>query len=206
MTELSSTLIGRGLVQSLSRSSLRTQGPITPGTESEKRPLLECRSESLRRMGPCVRRDDLLENSIRDGPAHKEGGNKQRGLFENRIGNLRQQHVNLPVTSFVYVSPTISLCAAAAFARGELLPGQRPASPSARPRSRSRSCPGKPSFMSVSPTIPGPQPCGSRSPTARTRPISPWSMTSTVRRRAPARPMRRRGLSRFPPLARCPRR
>src|SRR6266849_10645490 len=31
------------------RSSLRAQGPITPGLESEKRPLLECRSESLRR-------------------------------------------------------------------------------------------------------------------------------------------------------------
>src|SRR5712675_836700 len=68
MTELSSTLIGRGLVQSLSRSSLRTQGPITPGLESEKRPLLECRSESPRRRderlrsrwGPFVRRDDLL--------------------------------------------------------------------------------------------------------------------------------------------------
>src|SRR5258705_9366188 len=36
MTELSRTLIGRGLVQSLSRSSLRTQGPITPGLESKK--------------------------------------------------------------------------------------------------------------------------------------------------------------------------
>src|SRR5258705_7983620 len=49
ITELSRTLIGRGLVQSLSRSSLRTQGPITPDLESEKRPLLECRSESPRR-------------------------------------------------------------------------------------------------------------------------------------------------------------
>jgi hypothetical protein len=79
MTELSRTLIGRGLVQSLSRSSLRTQGPITPGFKSEKRPLLECRSESPRRRderlrsrwGPCVRRDDLLENSICDSPARK---------------------------------------------------------------------------------------------------------------------------------------
>src|SRR6266436_1446873 len=41
MTELRRALIGRGLVQSLSRSSLRTQGPITPGLKSEKRPLLE---------------------------------------------------------------------------------------------------------------------------------------------------------------------
>jgi hypothetical protein len=73
MTELSDTLIGRGLVRSLSRSSLRTQGPITPGLKSEKRPLLECRSESPRRMGPCVRRDDLLENSICDSPAWWEG-------------------------------------------------------------------------------------------------------------------------------------
>src|ERR1700694_3208958 len=72
MTELSRTLIGRGLVQSLSRSSLRTQGPITPGLKSEKRSLLECRSKSPRRMGPCVRRNDLLENSICDGIA--EGG------------------------------------------------------------------------------------------------------------------------------------
>ena len=36
MTELRRALIGRGLVQSLSRSSLRTQGPITPGLKSEK--------------------------------------------------------------------------------------------------------------------------------------------------------------------------
>ena len=36
ITELSRTLIGRGLVQSLSGSSLRTQGPITPGLTSEK--------------------------------------------------------------------------------------------------------------------------------------------------------------------------
>src|SRR4051794_26879445 len=49
MTELRRSLIGRGLVQSLSRSSLRTQGPITPGVKGEKRPLLECRSESPRR-------------------------------------------------------------------------------------------------------------------------------------------------------------
>jgi hypothetical protein len=32
-------------------SSLRTQGPITPGLKSEKRFLPECRSESPRRMG-----------------------------------------------------------------------------------------------------------------------------------------------------------
>src|SRR5258708_24413700 len=36
MTELRCALIGRGLVQSLSRSSLRMQGPITPGLKSEK--------------------------------------------------------------------------------------------------------------------------------------------------------------------------
>src|ERR1700737_4850237 len=57
--------------KSLSRSSLRTQGPITPGLRSEKRPLLKCRSESPRRMGPCVRRDDSLENSICDSLARK---------------------------------------------------------------------------------------------------------------------------------------
>src|ERR1700681_804162 len=70
MTELSRTLM-RGLVQSLSRSSLRTQGPITPGRRSEKRPLLKCRSESPRRMDPCVRRDDSLENSICDSLAFR---------------------------------------------------------------------------------------------------------------------------------------
>src|SRR6266850_651930 len=52
---------GRGFAQSLSGSSLRTQGPITPGLKSEKRPLLQCRNESPRRMGPCVRRDDSLK-------------------------------------------------------------------------------------------------------------------------------------------------
>jgi hypothetical protein len=41
-------------------SSLRTQGPITPGLKSEERPLLQRRNESPRRMGPCVRRDDSL--------------------------------------------------------------------------------------------------------------------------------------------------
>src|SRR5258705_13947906 len=70
MTELSRTLIGRGLLQSLSRSSLRTQGPITPGLKSEKRPLLECRSESPRRMGPRVRRDDLLRSTYRSIQSH----------------------------------------------------------------------------------------------------------------------------------------
>src|SRR5258707_3241756 len=63
-------------------SSLRTQGPITPGLKSEKRPLLECRSESPRRMGPCVRRDDLLENSICDSPA-ASGERSERRDDEN---------------------------------------------------------------------------------------------------------------------------
>src|ERR1700674_3615447 len=64
----------RGLARSLSGSSLRTQGPITPGLKSEERPLLPCRNESPRRMGPCVRRDDSLKRhaygkSICDSPA-----------------------------------------------------------------------------------------------------------------------------------------
>src|SRR5260370_32192594 len=87
MTELSRTLIGRGLVQSLSRSSLRTQGPITPGLKSKKRPLLECRSESPRRMGPCVRRDDLLENSICDSLARKR--EKERTSSVSSLSRLR---------------------------------------------------------------------------------------------------------------------
>src|SRR5467141_4892941 len=60
----------RGFAQSLGGSSLRTQGPITPGLKSDKRPLLQCRNESPRRRdernlrsrwGPCVRRDDSLK-------------------------------------------------------------------------------------------------------------------------------------------------
>src|SRR5258705_3063341 len=39
----------RPFAQSLSGSSLRTQGPITPGLKSDKRPLLQCRNESPRR-------------------------------------------------------------------------------------------------------------------------------------------------------------
>jgi len=46
------------------QSSLRTQGPITPGVESERRPLLQCRNGSPRRMGPCVRRDDNLDRFV----------------------------------------------------------------------------------------------------------------------------------------------
>src|SRR5258708_168242 len=70
MTELSRTLIGRGLIQSLSKSSLRTQGPITPGLKSEK----GLYSSAERRVRAVwvpafVRRDDLLENSICDSPA-----------------------------------------------------------------------------------------------------------------------------------------
>src|SRR6266576_3780523 len=38
-----------GFAQSLSGSSLRTQGPTTLGLKSEKRPLLQCRNESPRR-------------------------------------------------------------------------------------------------------------------------------------------------------------
>src|SRR5882757_9451139 len=38
-----------GLARSLSGSSLRTQGPITPGFKSKERPLLRCRNESPRR-------------------------------------------------------------------------------------------------------------------------------------------------------------
>src|ERR1700737_4221938 len=75
--------------KSLSRSSLRTQGPITPGLRSEKRPLLKCRSESPRRMGPCVRRDDSLENSICDSLAHKgEGIDRMRGQVSGAISAL----------------------------------------------------------------------------------------------------------------------
>ena len=48
MTKLSVGRYGRGLAQSLSGSSLRTQGPITPGLKSEKSPLLQCRNESPR--------------------------------------------------------------------------------------------------------------------------------------------------------------
>src|SRR5260370_32297499 len=109
MTELSRTLIGRGLVQSLSRSSLRTQGPITPGLKSEKRPLLECRSESPRRMGPCVRRDDLLENSISDSPAHK-GGESRSTARRDRVclaGDDRENIVS-PILPIQFSnSPTV---------------------------------------------------------------------------------------------------
>src|SRR5216684_2549917 len=50
-----------GFARVLSGSSLRTQGPITPGLKSKKRPLLQCQNENPRRMGPCVRRDDSLK-------------------------------------------------------------------------------------------------------------------------------------------------
>ncbi len=53
---------------SLSGSSLRTQGPITPGRKSEERPLLQCRNESPRRIGPCVRRDDSLIRHAYENP------------------------------------------------------------------------------------------------------------------------------------------
>ena len=53
---------------SLSGSSLRTQGPITPGRKSEERPLLQRRDESPRRMGPCVRRDDSLIRHAYENP------------------------------------------------------------------------------------------------------------------------------------------
>src|SRR6266550_8871620 len=54
--------------RSLSGSSLRTQGPVTPGRKSEERPLLQCRNESPRRMGPCVRRDDSLIRHAYENP------------------------------------------------------------------------------------------------------------------------------------------
>src|SRR5882724_7448945 len=74
MTNFSGALMGIGLAQSPSESSLRTQGPITPGPKLEKRPLPRRRNERPRRMGPCVRRDDSLirhayENSICETPA-----------------------------------------------------------------------------------------------------------------------------------------
>jgi hypothetical protein len=49
------------------------QGPITPGVTSEKRPPLPCQTENPRRMGPCVRRDDSLENSIAIAVRPKDG-------------------------------------------------------------------------------------------------------------------------------------
>src|SRR5258705_6234995 len=72
MTELSRTLIGRGLVQSLSRSSLRTQGPQRERKRSSRRRGLSLRHSSrglfslLRPgvMGPCVRRDDVLRSVL----------------------------------------------------------------------------------------------------------------------------------------------
>ncbi len=42
----------------VSVSSLRTQGPITPGVTGSESHLPSCRNERTRRMGPCVRRDD----------------------------------------------------------------------------------------------------------------------------------------------------
>ena len=42
----------------LSRSSLRTQGSITPGLKIERRPPPQSRNETPRRMGPCLRGDD----------------------------------------------------------------------------------------------------------------------------------------------------
>src|SRR6202035_5631813 len=58
----------RGLARSLIGSSLRTQGPITPGLKSEERPRPQCRNESPRRKGPCVRRDDSLIRHAYDQP------------------------------------------------------------------------------------------------------------------------------------------
>jgi hypothetical protein len=41
-----------------SASSLRKQGPITPGAGCRRRCLPPCRNDKPRRMGPCFRRDD----------------------------------------------------------------------------------------------------------------------------------------------------
>src|SRR5260370_208769 len=53
------------------------EGPSPPGHKIEKRPLLRWRTESPRRMGPCVRRDDSLKrqakNSICDSPPRRGG-------------------------------------------------------------------------------------------------------------------------------------
>ncbi len=80
MTELSRTLIGRGLVQSLGRSSLRTQGPQrerkaliaaaqTLASALQQRPFFTFEGRGYE--SKHVRKDDLLENSICDSPARK---------------------------------------------------------------------------------------------------------------------------------------
>src|ERR1700682_3352802 len=84
---LSPHAAGRSHMTNFSRALLRSRlrtisqrvvpanaGSHHPWPQSEKRPLLQCRNESPRRMGPCVRRDDSLirhayENSICDSPA-----------------------------------------------------------------------------------------------------------------------------------------
>ncbi len=51
---------GDGMSAKSLASSLRTQGPITTGVRSDQRCLTPCLTETARRMGPCVRRDDVL--------------------------------------------------------------------------------------------------------------------------------------------------
>src|SRR5882724_1972253 len=82
-----------GLARTLSGSSLRTQGPTTPGFRGKERPLLQCRNESPRRMGPCVRRDDSLiryayENSICDSPSLASGRGSALRLLPPLVSNL----------------------------------------------------------------------------------------------------------------------
>src|ERR1700682_5536664 len=72
MTELSRTLM-RSWPRTISQQVVPADAGTHNGLRSEKRPLLKCRSESPRRMGPCVRRDDSLENSICDSLAPTRG-------------------------------------------------------------------------------------------------------------------------------------
>src|ERR1700692_3873794 len=102
----------RGFAQSLSGSSLRTQGPITPGLKSEKKPLLQCRNESPRRMGPCVRRDDPLR-----GGAHASG-NDERPL--NPVDSFRLL-IRLGGGTGLRISPSFRLLSIGA--KLDLVPG-----------------------------------------------------------------------------------
>src|SRR6202171_5470898 len=88
MTELSRTLM-RSWPRTISQQVVPADAGTHNGLRSEKRPLLKCRSESPRRMGPCVRRDDSLENSICDSLAHKgEGIDRMRGQVSGAISAL----------------------------------------------------------------------------------------------------------------------